>query len=174
MSKTTQTRLQVWHFPAAASATKLTSAHALDGSTLTTFSNQPDFARTLALVASGATTGNVVINGTDILDQTITETIALNGTTPVDTLNAFKTVTSIVLPTVAATTINIGTTANLGLDSYCDNYSFPGLPGVTSYTSDASVISKNTVLFSGSLNGATDFSTAYYPLEFPTYERTWG
>src|ERR1035437_10295737 len=42
-------------------------------------------------------TGNVVINGTNYKDETISETIALNGTGTIQGLSAFKTVTSIVL-----------------------------------------------------------------------------
>lgn len=43
-------------------------------------------------------TGNVVIEGTNYAGETITETIALNGTTAVDGAKAFKTVTKVTLP----------------------------------------------------------------------------
>jgi len=102
--------------PLAANSTSLLNTASLDGSTKTTFVAQPDMARNISLVASGVTTANVVINGTDIRGAVITETIALNGGSAVYTLNAFLTVTSIVLPTVAATNVNVGISTALGLD----------------------------------------------------------
>src|SRR5947209_2871037 len=110
-------RRQQWTTPAAANATLYTTTASMaSGGTLTTFSAQPVFPRNVQIVASGATTANVTINGTDIRGQVISETLALNGATPVLGSKAFKTVTSVVLPTVAATTINIGTGAKFGLD----------------------------------------------------------
>lgn len=123
MSKTTEVREQNWAAPLAANPTSLINAHNLDGSTLTTFVGQPDYARTLQLVASGSTTSSVTINGTDVLGGTISETISLNGTTPVYTQHAFASVTSVVLPTVSTTTVNIGIYVNLGLDNYADENS---------------------------------------------------
>src|SRR5438105_1227343 len=86
-------RRQAWTAPPAANATLYTSAASMaSGGTLTTFSAQPAFPRNVQIVASGATTANVTINGTDIRDQVISETLALNGTTPVLGAKAFKTV----------------------------------------------------------------------------------
>jgi hypothetical protein len=54
-----------------------------------------------ALSAKGSAsgiTGNVVIEGTNYLDEDITETIALSGASAVDGLKAFKTITKITLP----------------------------------------------------------------------------
>ncbi len=127
MSKSTEVRQQTWAAPLAANATSMVSAHNLDGTTLTTVTAQPDFARNLQLVASGSTTSNVTITGKDILGNTVTETIALAGTTPVYTVHAFASVSSIVLPSVSSTTINIGIYTGLGLDSYCDENSFEDL-----------------------------------------------
>src|SRR5690348_17297940 len=91
-------RRQQWTAPLAANTTYYINAHNLDGSTISSFASQPNFPRNVQIVASGATTSNVTINGTDIRNQVISETLALNGTTPVFGVKAFKTVTSVVLP----------------------------------------------------------------------------
>jgi len=102
--------------PLAANATSMLNAQSLAaGGTVTIFVAQPDVARQLQLVASGATTANVTINGLDKRGNALSEVIALAGAVPVFTLNAFASVSSIVLPTVAATTLNVGISAALGL-----------------------------------------------------------
>jgi hypothetical protein len=59
----------------------------------------PDYARALAVVGSAAgIAGDVVITGTNLAGETITETLALNGTTAKAGTKAFKTVTRVVLP----------------------------------------------------------------------------
>lgn len=166
-------RVQTWAAPLAASATSLVNAHALDGSTLTTVTAQPDFARLLQLVASGATTANVTVNGTDINGAVITEVVALNGTTKVNTLNAYATVTSVVLPTVGATTISVGIDTGLGMDSLCDYYSFTGFSGVSSSSFNTTVISKNYIVSSTTLNASNNVSASYIPAQFPS-GRAWG
>lgn len=106
---------QAFTAPAAASATAILNAHAADGSTQTPAA-QPDMARTLQYVSSGTdTTHTVTVNGTDVRGATIAETITLNGTTVVHGTKAFATVTNIVLPTVAANNVSVGTDTGLGL-----------------------------------------------------------
>jgi hypothetical protein len=166
-------RRQAWTAPAAANATLYTSAASLaSGGTLTSFSAQPAFARNVQIVASGAATGNVVFTGTDIRGQVITETLALNGATPVLGVKAFKTVTSVVLPTVAATTINIGTGVKLGLDrnmleaSVIDAYA-DGVRETTaatvafSGTVATASISSNTVSFNTAPNGTHNYAVYF-------------
>lgn len=160
---------QQWTAPAAASATKILSAHALDGSTVTTFAAQPDVPRNVQIVASGATTSNVTINGTDMRGGSISETLALNGTTPVLGNKAFASITSIALPTVAATTLNVGTGVKLGLDrnllenSVLDTYT-DGVRDTTAATvaSSGSMgdsnISANTVSFNTAPNGTHNYA----------------
>lgn len=88
-------------------ATGLTTA----AQVITTFAAQPDVPRCLRFVCTktgatavgdgGWTADNsryVIAVGTDINDQVITEWIPLNDTTLVDSIKAFKTVTSITLP----------------------------------------------------------------------------
>ena len=71
-------------------------------------------------------------------------------------------------------TISFGPGAALGLDCYTDAFSFTGFAGVSSYTSDAAVISKNVVTPSATLNGSTDIALAYIPATFPAYGRIYG
>ncbi len=86
--------------------------------TVTTGITNPDFPRNLVVKGGDANvTGNVVINGTDILDAVLTETIALSGSSAVVGTKAFKTITSIVLPpyAVAGTeTVSVGVGVKLG------------------------------------------------------------
>jgi len=165
-------RRQVWSAPLAASATAIISAHALDGSTLTTFVAQPDKPRNVQIVASGSTTANVTINGTNIRGDSISETLALNGTTPVIGNHAFASITSIVLPTVGATTINVGTGVKLGLDrrmaeaSVIDAYT-DGVRETTAATVafSATTTSLNTVSTNTAPNGTRNFSVIFVTTE---------
>jgi hypothetical protein len=87
--------------------------------TVTTGITNPDVPRNLTIKGGDANvTGNVVINGTDVLGAVLTETIALSGTSAVVGTKAFKTVTSIVLPPYAAAgteTVSVGVGVKLGL-----------------------------------------------------------
>jgi hypothetical protein len=88
-----------------------------DTTTVTTAITNPDVPRNVTIKGNQATvTGNVVINGTDINDDTLTETIASNGTAEVAGAKAFKTVTSFVIPTrgAASDAISIGVGVLLG------------------------------------------------------------
>jgi len=93
--------------------------------TITTGITNPDFPRTITVDGNDANvTGNVVIAGTNILDEAITETIALSGTATVAGVKAFKTVTSIVVPAYAVAgteTVSIGTGAKVGFPVIIDN-----------------------------------------------------
>lgn len=73
------------------------------------------YGRNVTVVLSGAGTGNVTIRGRDYLNQPMTETIALNGNTPVLGVKAFKYVDSVTWPTVGAVTLNVGWGNALGL-----------------------------------------------------------
>jgi hypothetical protein len=85
---------------------------------LTTGITNPDVPRTLRLVGNTSTvTGNVVIAGTDSNGDAITETVAMNGTTAVETTRAFHTVTSITLPARGASgdSVSVGLGSKVGL-----------------------------------------------------------
>jgi hypothetical protein len=107
--------------PASATATAIHAAVTLaDGepTTVTTEITNPDVPRTVTIKGNAAgITGDVVITGTNILDGEITDTIALNGSTEVEGVKAFKTVTQIVLParTQAADTVSVGMAKKFGM-----------------------------------------------------------
>lgn len=109
--------------PSAPSATAIMAATALTSGAqagVTAGITQPDYPR--VLTAKGNASGNagdVVIHGTNFNDETISDTIALNGSTEVAGVKAFKTVTSVDFPaeTHAGTdTVSIG---------QADKYGFP-------------------------------------------------
>ena len=86
--------------------------------TITTGITNPDFPRVLEIDSDGAATGDVVITGTNIRGEVVTDTIALNGTNAVDGVVAFKTITSIQLPVKAASeSVFVGWLDKLGLQS---------------------------------------------------------
>ena len=83
---------------------------------ITTLPTQPPQARGLTFTPSDSAVGNVIVAGTDIDDKPITETIATNTTNVISSLNAYKTVTSVSLPTSAGTiTWDVGWDDRLGL-----------------------------------------------------------
>lgn len=89
-----------WADPAAADADAIGLWHLTAvGQAIVTGLVSPDYPRALAVVGSVAgITGDVTITGTNMAGETITETLALNGTTPKAGTKAFKTVTKVVLP----------------------------------------------------------------------------
>lgn len=105
--------------PAAAVAAGILSALSIAVAvTTTTFlSDTADapFGRNVTVVASGAATSTVTINGKDYLGQPMSETLTLNGATPVVGRKAFKWIDSVVNGVTAATTINLGFGGKLGL-----------------------------------------------------------
>jgi hypothetical protein len=113
-----------------------------DTQVITTAITNPDVPRIVTVKGNGANvTGNVVIAGTNINDEAITDTIASNGATEVVGVKAFKTVTSITVPpfAVAGTeAISIGVGVKIG---------FP-----VAITNTALVVAKN---FDGSVDAGT-------------------
>jgi hypothetical protein len=107
--------------------------------------------------------GNVVINGTDIADNALTETIALNGNTLVVGLKAFKEVTSVVLPvktnTAGTDSVKVGLTDKLGLMhelphntvflTFLDDVKEANAPTVTT---SSTVLAQNTLDLDSALN----------------------
>lgn len=170
---------QYWTNPAAASAALLLSAQSLAaGGTISAFLAQPDFPRNLQVVASGAATGNVVVTGTNIRGAVITETLALNGATPVIGNKAFATVTSVVLPTVAATTINLGTGVKLGLERVllADTVTLTTVNAVYETTrptvaTSSTAIESNTVTTNTAPNGSKSIICMYLTKEITTAKR---
>lgn len=75
----------------------------------------PGFGRNLTYVASGAATSTVTVTGRDYLGQKMSETITLNGATPVLGQKCFKWIDLIAWTLTAAVTINVGTGTKFGL-----------------------------------------------------------
>src|SRR6185312_17337342 len=93
------------------------------GSTVTAGITNPDSPRNVTATPGGTTANvlavQVVVNGTDIFGQPLTETLpafTAGAATAVTGSKAFATITSIVIPTVgAATTVAVGLGSKLGL-----------------------------------------------------------
>ena len=86
--------------------------------TIATGITNPDVPRNVIIVgAIAGSTGNVTVTGTDFAGNTITETIALSGTTVVAGAKAFATVTEIGLPVSAGAGdgVSVGVGSKLGL-----------------------------------------------------------
>ncbi len=106
--------------PALATSTYVHAAitQPTSGTTIvTTAITNPDVPRLLTITGNqGTVTGDVVIVGTDIADAALTDTITSSGTSTVASTKAFKTVTSITIPTrgAASDSIAIGISAKVG------------------------------------------------------------
>jgi hypothetical protein len=90
-------------------------ATAVDTTTFVTDTADAPFGRNITVVASGAATSNVTVYGKDYLGQPMTESFTLNGTSPVAGVKAFKWVDRATAGVTAATTINLGFGARVGL-----------------------------------------------------------
>jgi hypothetical protein len=106
--------------PAAANATYIVSGQSIAANNtnfdVSSVVAVPDlYGRNVQVVASGAATSTVTINGWDYLGQPISETLTLNGATPVLGNKAFKYFNFLAWTLTAGTTINVGTGAKLGL-----------------------------------------------------------
>ena len=95
----------------------------LDGTALpaaaanyTTFAHAMPYARNITAVCSDTQTGDMVVTGTNLAGETITETITLTSTDAVAGAKAFATVTNINRPAkVGSETIDVGWGDKLGL-----------------------------------------------------------
>ena len=129
--------VQKWTAPDAPSVDGILASTALTTAvqTITSGITNPDFPRVLQIDSDGAATGNVVISGKNIRGESVTDTIALNGTNAVDGVVAFKSVTSIQLPVKAASeSVFVGWLDKLGLQEI--PYSTSVLSEVTTNAND--------------------------------------
>lgn len=155
-----------WDSPDAASLVAVHAAVTLaDGetTTVTTGITNPDVPRALQIKGNQAgVTGNVVITGKNINDETITETIVANAANAVQGNKAFKSVSQIVMPARAGAgdTISVGFNDKLGmpyllshntvLAAYLNNAKEGTAPTVTV---SASAEDGNTVDLNSALDG---------------------
>lgn len=171
----------------AASATRVLSASAGATSaaiaTITTFAAQPDSPRNITVTPTG-TTGDVeacvvVVNGTNIFDQAISEnfTFIADASTVQTGNKAFKTVTSVVFPANCesggfAATWNVGIGEKIGLKrcmAETGAFMTSSLNGVletrATLAASATAVESNTADFAGTMNGTNDFK-AYFIQNF--------
>lgn len=141
--------------------------------TLSSFTAQPDVPRNITITPTGTTTDvescAIVVNGTNIFDRAISETItfAANASALVAGAKAFKTVSSVVFPadcesgSFGATWV-IGVGDVLGLKrcmAQAGNVAWAVFDGAYEATrptcvADADEVEKNTCDINGTLNGA--------------------
>jgi hypothetical protein len=92
--------------------------------TVTTFAAQPDVCRVIVLKGNAASVaGDVVVSGLNFNGAVISETVTMNGTAVCPTLNAYSSLTSVVLPAKAQTSdgISIGVSSVLGIPFILEN-----------------------------------------------------
>lgn len=165
--------------PIAVSATNVHAAITLPASGTT------DVATTITNTALSATprnvtvkgnasgiAGNVVITGTNVNGATITETIALNGSTEVVGNKAFASVTNINVPAKtngSGDTVSVGIGSKLGLGAmFLRNTLFAVFLNNVADTFAASAFSSttsegNTITLTSALNGTLVTVVYYYP-----------
>ena len=149
--------------PAAVSDTAVLASTPLTAGaqTITTGITNPDVVRNVVVKgAIAASAGNVTVTGTDYAGNSLTEIIALSGTTAVAGAKAFATVTGIDLPVSAGAGdgVSVGVGSKLGLPytlarntvlaAYNNNVPEATAPTVTV---DAANISNNTVTLASAL-----------------------
>ena len=107
---------------AAASATAILNAQSIaspssSANPVATFTTtiMGRYGRNVTVVASGAATSNVTVNGYDYLGQPMKESFTLNGATPVVGKKAFADIVNVSFGNTAGTTINVGTGNLLGV-----------------------------------------------------------
>ena len=131
------------------------------------------FGRNVTVVASGAATSNVTVRGRDYLGQPVAESMTLNGATPVVGVKAFKWIDAIQVGATAATTINVGFGARLGLPyrfSQVDNEAVNGVGGTVGTLTAGSLTDPQTALTpdprglytpTGALNGTNKITADF-------------
>lgn len=147
--------------------------------TVTSFLAQPDVPRNLVITPSGTTAdvaaGNVVVSGTDIHDNAISESFvfAANASTATTGSKAFKTISSVLFPAEDSpfnAVWSIGVGAKLGLGGCLDGagWYLKGLvDGVdltgSTVAADNDEVSKNTVIPNPAPDAARDFDLMFFP-----------
>lgn len=158
---TYDTRAHMRHYRCVPSATSNTAVHAAvtlteDAQSVTTAITNPDVPRALIVKGNASEiAGDVVITGTNARGETITETIALSGSSAVSGNKAFATVTSFTLP---AKTNESGDTVSIGWNDKL------GIPAI---------LARNTVLLcfvNGTREGTLPTVTVGATLELNTFD----
>lgn len=176
---------QSWADLVASASTTHLSANAGNTSaaaaTVTSFLGQPDVARNITITPGGSTGDvaacDIVVTGTDYLDNAITETFVIdaNQATIETGSKAFKTVTSVAFEAGCEdspyqATWYVGDGEKIGVKRCMDKAGyvlFSTLAGAKEATgptmaADASVVSLNTADFVGSMNSSNDFELFFF------------
>jgi hypothetical protein len=159
--------------PKTVSATGVMAATALTASAqhISAGITNPDVPRTVTVKgnASGIT-GNVVVHGTNVDGDVITDTIALNGTGEIEGIKAFASVTLVDFPvqTHAGTdTVSVGMAKKFGLPEIVDNAAlllvklFNGSADNGTLAVDSDEVEKNLFAINGTPND-TEVLDLYY------------
>lgn len=143
---------------------------------VSSFLAQPDVPRALSILPEGTTadvaSGSVVVTGTDINDDVITESFvfAANASTATNGAQAFKSITNILFHAQDGTgaTFDVGVIDVLGLKrcmsgSFVVQTMFDDAKESTfpTVTYDVDEVSKNTIDINGTLNGAKDIDVLF-------------
>ena len=165
--------------PIAANATGILSAQSIaTAGSVTAFATtySPDamaqYGRNVQVVASGAATSTVAIEGRDYLGQPMQEQLTLNGATPVLGNKAFKYIEKVSWGATAATTINVGWGTKLGLpfkmlgiDTELVNKAIPGTAGTFTAAVDTQTLtsgdSRGTYVPNSAPNGTNAYVLIY-------------
>lgn len=83
-----------------------------------------DQPRALQIVSSGADTAVLTVTGTDVYGRAMSEAMTLNGTTVVNGLKAFKTISAVAGSAAIANLAKVGTTDTLGLPVFVPDDGF--------------------------------------------------
>ena len=139
------------------------ATHTTDAKTYTAMLAQPPQARTISFTPSAAAAaGNILVAGTDIDDNPITDKVATSTTAAVYSAKAFKTVTSVTYPKDAGgITWDAGWSEAIGLplklaDAPFALEKFNGVVEIGTagtFTVDANELSKNIYDPNGNLDG---------------------
>ncbi len=139
------------------------ATHTADAKTYTTMLAQPPQVRKLSFAPTAAAdAGNILVVGTDIDDNPITDTVATSTTAAVTSAKAFKTVTSVTYPEDdGSITWNAGWTEAIGLPLKlaAGPFALEKFNGVVeigtagTFTVDATDLAKNIYDPNGDLDG---------------------
>src|SRR4051812_1256540 len=97
------------------SATSIAAASTVLAASMLSSTSDARWGRNIRVIASGAATSTVTVNGWDYLGQPMTETLTLNGANSVVSTKAFMWLRSIVFGATAGTTVDVGWGARFGV-----------------------------------------------------------
>jgi len=159
--------------PDAVGATAVHAAIALTDAVqeITADITSPDVPRTVTVKGNAVgITGDVVITGLNMAGVEITDTIALNGSTEVEGIKAFSSVTQIDLPVevhAGTDTVSVGIAKKFGIPHSVSNAGmvlvklFDGSTDSGTLAVDADEVEKNLFALNGTPNGAKVLDLVY-------------